>query len=107
MSSLRVPKPLHWQFAYVSLKGETICHTAGGSWCMNAIMCQTGINGTKGSQWSDARRRKNIDHNQVSVRKLVIQHDHKVNCLMRICVKETFLLENYSEIMVHIIENIN
>ena len=42
---------------------------------------------------------KDVDHSQTaSVSKVIIQHGHKVDCPTCICIKETFVLEDYNEV---------
>ena len=45
-------------------------------------------------------KKQNVDHSQAGVSKLQIQWGHKVNCPAQICVKETFLLEEYQPVSV-------
>ena len=45
-------------------------------------------------------KKQNVDHSQTGVLKLQIQQGHKVDCPARICVKETFLLEEYQPVSV-------
>ena len=42
----------------------------------------------------------NVDHSQAGVLKLQIQQGHKVDYPAQICVKETFLLEEYQPVSV-------
>ena len=48
-------------------------------------------------------KKQNVDHSQAGVSKLQIQRRHKVDCPTRICVKETFLLEEYKHVSVSVI----
>ena len=45
-------------------------------------------------------KKQNVNHNQAGVSKLQIQWGHKVDCPAWICVKETFLLEEYKPVCV-------
>ena len=45
-------------------------------------------------------KKQNVDHSQAGVSKLQIQQGHKVDCPAQICVKETFLLEEYQPVSV-------
>ena len=47
-------------------------------------------------------KKQNVDHSQASVSKLQIQHGHKVDSPAKICVKETFLLEEYRHVSVSV-----
>ena len=54
-------------------------------------------------KWSEKKdTEKNVDHSQTSsVAKLIIQRGHKVHCPAKICVKETFVLEEYNCVSDH------
>ena len=47
-------------------------------------------------------KKQNVDHSQAGVSKLQIQRRHKVDCPTWICVKETFLLEEYKHVSVSV-----
>ena len=47
-------------------------------------------------------KKQNMDHSQASVSKLQIQCGHKVDCPAWICVKETFLHEEYRSVSVSV-----
>ena len=47
-------------------------------------------------------KKQNVDHSQAGVSKLQIQWGHKVDCPAQICVKETFLLEEYKHVSVNV-----
>ena len=51
-------------------------------------------------KWAEKKEKdKNVDHSQTAtVSKVIIQHGHKVDCSAYICVKETFVLDNYSKV---------
>ena len=48
------------------------------------------------------KKKQNVDHSQAGVSKLQIQQGHKVDCPVQICVKETFLLEEYKHVSVSV-----
>ena len=65
--------------------------------------CNYGPERNATNKWNamDRREKKqNVDHNQAGVSKLQIQQGHKVDCPAQICVKETFLLEEYKPVSV-------
>ena len=51
-------------------------------------------------KWAKKKEKdKNVDHSQTAaVSKVIIQRGHKVDCPAYICVKETFVLDDYSEV---------
>ena len=67
--------------------------------------CNYGLERNSMNKWKAMERRQkkqNVDHSQAGVSKLQIQRGHKVDCPARICVKETFLLEEYKHVSVSV-----
>ena len=67
--------------------------------------CNYGLERNLTNKWKaieHCQKKQNVDHSQASVSKLQIQCGHEVDCPTQICVKETFLLEEYRHVSVSV-----